>query len=74
MKGVTSIVGAVATDMGILTTPQLHWMVRARNKGIKASEQDYFEQLSSSFRLDQYSIAMVVDEHCFMLFRYFVDV
>ncbi|KAH1267330.1 Phosphoacetylglucosamine mutase [Glycine max] len=49
--GVTSIVGAVATDMGILTTPQLHWMVRARNKGMKASEQDYFEQLSSSFSL-----------------------
>jgi len=50
MKGVASIVGAVAFDMGILTTPQLHWMVRARNKGIKASEQDYFEQLTSSFR------------------------
>jgi phosphoacetylglucosamine mutase len=50
MKGVTSIVGAVASDMGILTTPQLHWMVRARNKGIKAAEQDYFEQLTSSFR------------------------
>ncbi|AES94391.1 putative phosphoacetylglucosamine mutase [Medicago truncatula] len=49
-QGVTSIVGAVASDMGILTTPQLHWMVRARNKGIKASEQDYFEQLTSSFR------------------------
>lgn len=48
--GVTSIVGAVASDMGILTTPQLHWMVRARNKGIKASEQDYFKQLSNSFR------------------------
>lgn len=53
MKGVTSIVGAVAFDMGILTTPQLHWMVRARNKGIKASEQDYFEQLSNSFKLVQ---------------------
>ncbi|WJX60549.1 phosphoacetylglucosamine mutase [Trifolium repens] len=49
-QGVTSIVGAVASDMGILTTPQLHWMVRARNKGIKASEQDYFKQLSNSFR------------------------
>ncbi|OIV92808.1 hypothetical protein TanjilG_00942 [Lupinus angustifolius] len=49
-QGVTSIIGAVALDMGILTTPQLHWMVRARNKGLKASEQDYFEQLSSSFR------------------------
>lgn len=59
MKGVTSIVGAVVTDMGILTTPQLHWMVRARNMGVKASEQDYFEQLSSSFRLVQ-SISDIV--------------
>ncbi|KAJ9542904.1 hypothetical protein OSB04_029410 [Centaurea solstitialis] len=49
-QGICSVVGAVATDMGILTTPQLHWMVRARNKGLKASELDYFEQLSSSFR------------------------
>lgn len=53
MKGITSIVGAVVTDIGILTTPQLHWMVRARNKGMKTSEQNYFEQLSSSFRLIQ---------------------
>ncbi|XP_057763266.1 phosphoacetylglucosamine mutase [Arachis stenosperma] len=49
-EGVASIVGAVAMDLGILTTPQLHWMVWARNKGMKASEQDYVEQLSSSFR------------------------
>lgn len=51
LKGISSILGAVAIDMGIVTTPQLHWMVRARNKGVKASELDYFEQLSSSFRL-----------------------
>ncbi|KAK4279695.1 hypothetical protein QN277_011433 [Acacia crassicarpa] len=49
-EGIASIVGAIATDVGILTTPQLHWMVRARNMGMKASEEDYFEQLSSSFR------------------------
>ncbi|XP_030524591.1 phosphoacetylglucosamine mutase isoform X1 [Rhodamnia argentea] len=49
-QGINSIVGSAAIDMGILTTPQLHWMVRARNKGMKASERDYFEQLSSSFR------------------------
>lgn len=49
-QGINSIVGSAAIDMGILTTPQLHWMVRARNKGVKASERDYFEQLSSSFR------------------------
>ncbi|KAJ6701278.1 PHOSPHOACETYLGLUCOSAMINE MUTASE [Salix koriyanagi] len=49
-QGVYSIVGATAIDMGILTTPQVHWMVRARNKDMKATELDYFEQLSSSFR------------------------
>jgi phosphoacetylglucosamine mutase len=37
--------------MGILTTPQLHWMVRSKNKGIKVSESDYFTQLIDSFRL-----------------------
>ncbi|XP_016649503.1 PREDICTED: phosphoacetylglucosamine mutase isoform X1 [Prunus mume] len=49
-QGIGSIIGAVALDMGILTTPQLHWMVRARNGGVKASETDYFKRLSSSFR------------------------
>ncbi|XP_015896749.3 phosphoacetylglucosamine mutase [Ziziphus jujuba] len=48
--GIESVIGAVASDMGILTTPQLHWMVRARNNGEKASENDYLEQLSSSFK------------------------
>ncbi|KAK2986891.1 hypothetical protein RJ640_007928 [Escallonia rubra] len=48
--GISSIVGASAIFMGVLTTPQLHWMVRAKNKGIKTSELEYFEQLSSSFR------------------------
>ncbi|KAL5791474.1 hypothetical protein ACOSP7_000068 [Xanthoceras sorbifolium] len=49
-QGINSIVGAVVHDMGILTTPQLHWMVHARNKGLKATEADYFGQLLSSFR------------------------
>lgn len=49
-QGISAVVGAVAHDMGILTTPQLHWMVCARNKGLKATESDYFEQLLSSFR------------------------
>ncbi|KAF7131759.1 hypothetical protein RHSIM_Rhsim09G0128800 [Rhododendron simsii] len=49
-QGISSIVGAVAVDMGVLTTPQLHWMVRFRNKGMKATEMDYFNQLSNSFR------------------------
>ncbi|XP_060207545.1 phosphoacetylglucosamine mutase [Lycium barbarum] len=49
-QGIASIVGAMATDMGVVTTPQLHWMVRARNRGMEASESSYFHQLSSSFR------------------------
>ncbi|KAK6229320.1 hypothetical protein SCA6_018271 [Theobroma cacao] len=48
--GISSIFGAIALDLGILTTPQLHWMVHARNKGMKATEPAYFEQISSSFR------------------------
>ncbi|XP_052620664.1 phosphoacetylglucosamine mutase isoform X2 [Lactuca sativa] len=49
-KGICCVVGAVAIDMGIVTTPELHWMVRARNKGLKATELHYFDQLSTSFR------------------------
>ncbi|KAL4272672.1 hypothetical protein GQ457_13G004220 [Hibiscus cannabinus] len=49
-QGISSIFGAIALDLGILTTPQLHWMVRARNKGKPATEPAYFEQISSSFR------------------------
>ncbi|XP_072964041.1 phosphoacetylglucosamine mutase isoform X2 [Typha angustifolia] len=49
-QGVNAMIGAIPIDMGILTTPQLHWMVRSRNKGIKATETDYFKQLSESFR------------------------
>lgn len=54
MKGIGSIIGGVAHDMGILTTPQLHWMVRVQNKGSKASELDYFYELSNSFRLSYF--------------------
>ncbi|KAJ3681632.1 hypothetical protein LUZ60_014205 [Juncus effusus] len=49
-EGISCIIGAVGIDMGIMTTPELHWIVRCWNKGIKASEFDYFKQLSNSFR------------------------
>ncbi|KAL2901561.1 Phosphoacetylglucosamine mutase [Bienertia sinuspersici] len=49
-QGISSIIGAISHDMGILTTPQLHWMVRSRNMGNKSTEHDYFQQLSHSFR------------------------
>lgn len=49
-KGVEAVHGAAAHDLGILTTPQLHWMVRTINKGLPAGESDYFNVLSSAFR------------------------
>ncbi|XP_018511176.1 phosphoacetylglucosamine mutase [Brassica rapa] len=48
--GVRSVLGSVAVDVGVLTTPQLHWMVRAKNKGLNATESDYFENLITSFK------------------------
>ncbi|KAJ0243760.1 Phosphoacetylglucosamine mutase [Hirschfeldia incana] len=48
--GVRSVLGSVAVDLGVLTTPQLHWLVRAKNRGFKASESDYFENLTTSFK------------------------
>ncbi|KAL4199461.1 hypothetical protein AMTRI_Chr03g145070 [Amborella trichopoda] len=49
-QGVRSVIDVVATDMGILTTPQLHWMVQNRNRGLRVTEFDYFSQISNSFR------------------------
>ncbi|KAL2614162.1 hypothetical protein R1flu_025854 [Riccia fluitans] len=50
-KGIEAVQGVIAEDKGILTTPQLHWMVRATNKGSVGSESDYFDTLSRAFRL-----------------------
>ncbi|KAL6522876.1 hypothetical protein OROHE_016723 [Orobanche hederae] len=47
--GINSIVGVTATYIGLVTTPELHWMVRAKNKGIEASENNYYDQLLTSF-------------------------
>ncbi|XVF18661.1 hypothetical protein REPUB_Repub11eG0042100 [Reevesia pubescens] len=49
-QGISSVFGAIALDLGILTTPQLHWMVHARNKSMKVTEPAYFDKISSSFR------------------------
>lgn len=50
IQGIRAVKGVMAVDMGILTTPQLHWMVRSRNKGMPATESDYYMQLSSSVK------------------------
>lgn len=51
IQGIGAVKGVMAVDMGILTTPQLHWMVRSRNKGMPATESDYYVQLSSSVKI-----------------------
>ncbi|KAL9167118.1 hypothetical protein ABFS82_05G075900 [Erythranthe guttata] len=48
-QGITCITGGTAIDVGVLTTPQLHWMVRAKNKGVEASEHHYYDQIVTSF-------------------------
>lgn len=50
IQGIRAVKGVMPVDMGILTTPQLHWMVRSRNKGMPATESDYYMQLSSSVK------------------------
>lgn len=50
LQGVEAVAGVNVVVIGILTTPQLHWMVRACNRGLGASERDYFCELSHGFR------------------------
>jgi hypothetical protein len=46
--GVAALGGAAA-HCGLLTTPQLHWMVRQRNAGAEDSEAAYFGALAAGF-------------------------
>ena len=46
--GVAALGGA-AEHCGLLTTPQLHWMVRQRNAGAEDSEAAYFGALAAGF-------------------------
>eukprot|EP00884_Botryococcus_braunii_P003349 jgi/Botrbrau1/13014/Bobra.0389s0011.1 len=41
--------GVTPRLLGLLTTPQLHWMVRQANRGLPAAEPDYFAALSRGF-------------------------
>lgn len=45
-------VGADVVDCGVLTTPQLHHIVRMKNKGKAewASEKGYFKMLADAYR------------------------
>lgn len=47
--GVRSL-GVTPEMCGLLTTPQLHWMVRRRNAGLPYDEAAYLQVLSSAFK------------------------
>lgn len=49
MKGAESV-GAVVMDLGLRTTPQLHWAVRAMNLGVDSSEEAYYVELAGAFK------------------------
>ena len=42
-------VGSVADLRSLLTTPQLHWMVRQCNAGLPDREADYFDALADAY-------------------------
>lgn len=37
-------------DTGLHTTPQLHWMLRRRNRGQPCAEGDYYASLAAAFQ------------------------
>ena len=50
IQGVEAVGEVEAIVLSILTSPQLHWMVRASNLHVGASEQDYYTVISKGFR------------------------
>ena len=48
-KAGAEAIGAVVTDCGLCTTPQLHWIVRASHRGDPHAEADYFARLAGGF-------------------------
>jgi phosphoacetylglucosamine mutase len=42
--------GAIVTDYGVVTTPQLHWVVREANVGATATLAAYHAQLAAAFK------------------------
>lgn len=58
-------------DYGLLTTPQLHFIVSSFNAGEKnVSEESYYVNFSSAFKafFDQVSIALKLISYAFFLF------
>lgn len=43
--------GARAEVKGLLSTPQLHWMVRQTNQHMPSTETDYYNALSQAFQM-----------------------
>ncbi len=48
LAGAQALDGALVEDLGVLTTPQLHWAVMRRNQGRSSAEGDYFSELAAA--------------------------
>ena len=49
-KAGAEAIGASVTDLGLMTTPQLHYVVYASHRGLPSAEADYFARLARGFR------------------------
>ena len=49
-KAGAEAIGASVTDLGLMTTPQLHYVVYASHRGWPSAEPDYFARLARGFR------------------------
>lgn len=49
-KAGAEAIGASVTDLGLMTTPQLHYVVYASHRGWPSAEADYFARLARGFR------------------------
>ena len=48
-RGVAAV-GGRSDVRGLLTTPQLHWMVRQHNRAMPCTEADYYSTLGQAFQ------------------------
>lgn len=49
VRGAIAAGCAEPTDVGVVTTPQLHWVVREHNAGREATEEAYYAALAGAF-------------------------
>lgn len=46
----THVKGGTVEDLGLVTTPQLHFAVRRKNRNLPGGEEAYYDVLSRAFK------------------------